>query len=80
MVDYGVPLLVYAVIVQNDPRKIAKLGPKMIMTFLVTAISVIVGAVVSAKLFSPLMNITEVPESYGALTASFIGGPETCLL
>lgn len=76
MVDYGVPLLVYAVIVQNDPRKIAKLGPKMIMTFLVTAISVIVGAVVSAKLFSPLMNITEVPESYGALTASFIGGPE----
>lgn len=76
MVNYGVPLLVFAVIVQNDPRKILKLGPKMITTFLVTAISIIAGAVISALLFGGLMNIPEVPESYGTMVASFIGGPE----
>lgn len=76
MVNYGVPLLVYAVIVQNDPRKILKLGPKMIMTFLVTAVSIIGGAVISAMLFGGLMNIPEIPESYGTMVASFIGGPE----
>lgn len=76
MVNYGVPLLVYAVIVQNDPRKILKLGPKMIMTFLVTAASIILGAVLSAMLFGGLMNIPEIPESYGTMVASFIGGPE----
>lgn len=76
MVNYGVPLMVYAIIVQNDPRKIAKLGPKMIMTFLVTAASIIVGAIISAKAFGGLMNIPEIPESYGTMIASFIGGPE----
>lgn len=76
MVNYGVPLMVYAIIVQNDPRKIAKLGPKMIMTFLVTALSIIVGAIISAKVFGSLMNIPEIPESYGTMIASFIGGPE----
>lgn len=76
MVNYGVPLLVYAVIVQNDPRKILKLGPKMIRTFLVTAASIIGGAVISAMLFGGLMNIPEIPESYGTMVASFIGGPE----
>lgn len=76
MVNYGVPLLVYAVIVQNDPRKILKLGPKMVTTFLVTSASIIIGAIVSAMVFGNLMNITEIPESYGTIVASFIGGPE----
>lgn len=76
MVSYGVPLLVYAVITQNDPRKIAKLGPKMIATFLVTAASIIFGAIISAKMFGGLMDIPEIPQSYGTIVASFIGGPE----
>lgn len=76
MTTYGVPLLVYAVIVQSDPRKILKLGPKMITCFLVTAVSIILGAVVSAIIFHGKLGIPDIPETYGTLVASFIGGPE----
>lgn len=76
MTTYGVPLLVYAVIVQSDPRKILKLGPKMITCFLVTAASIILGAVVSAIIFHGKLGIPDIPETYGTLVASFIGGPE----
>ena len=76
MTTYGVPLLVYAVIVQSDPRKILKLGPKMIACFLVTAASIILGAVVSAVIFNGKLGIPDIPQTYGTLVASFIGGPE----
>lgn len=76
MTTYGVPLLVYAVIVQSNPRKILKLGPKMIACFLVTAASIILGTVISALIFNGKLGIGDIPETYGTLVASFIGGPE----
>ena len=76
MTNYGVPLLVFAVIVQCDPRRILKLGPKMIMTFLVTAISLIFGTLVGALLFAGKLGIPDIPETFGTLLSSFIGGPE----
>lgn len=76
MTNYGVPLLVFAVIVQCDPRRILKLGPKMIMTFLITSISLIFGTFVGAMIFAGKLGIPDIPETFGTLLSSFIGGPE----
>lgn len=76
---YCVPLLVFCVLVQSDARKILKLGPKMILTFLVTAVSIIIGISTGAILFHNKLNIPEAAQTFGALTGSFIGGPENWL-
>lgn len=76
MMNMGVPILIYLSCVQNDARKILKLGPKLLGVYIATAVSIVVGIVAAAVLFIGKLNIPEAGGTFGSLTGSFIGGPE----
>ena len=76
MMDYGVPLLIFTAVVQSDARKMLKLGPKLLTVYVLTCVSIILGMVVSAVVFASKLNIPEMGATMGAVTGSFIGGPE----
>lgn len=76
IMNMGVPMLIYLACVSNDARKIAKLGPKLLGVYVMTAVSIVLGIVIAAVIFVGKLNIPEVGGTFGALTGSFIGGPE----
>ena len=75
MTDYGVPLLIFTAVVQSDGRKMLKLGPKLLLVYVLTCISIILGMIVAGVAFASKLNIPEMGGTMAAVTGSFIGGP-----
>ena len=76
IMNFGVPILIYLACVSNDIRKTKKLGKKLIGVYVATALTIMIGIFVGAILFSGKLNIPEAGNTFGAFSASFIGGPE----
>lgn len=68
---YAVPIAIALLLFQADIREVIKLGPKLILAFVVGAISTTIGAIVAAFAFDlgPQSWI-----AYGMLTGTYIGG------
>lgn len=66
-VSIAVPLLLF----QADIRKVVKVGPKILLCFLVGSLATVIGAIVGALVF----NIgPETWKAYGMFTGTYIGG------
>lgn len=71
--DALLPAMILLLLFKCDIRKIIKLGPKLLLTFVVSALSIAIGFVVAFLIFQATLD----PEAYkalGALTASWTGG------
>lgn len=71
--DALLPAMILLLLFKCDLRKIIKLGPKLLLTFVVAALSIALGFVVAFAVFQAALD----PEAYkalGALAASWTGG------
>lgn len=71
-----IPFMIFTIALQSDIRKIAKLGPKLLLVFFSATLSICIGMVVVCQLFATPLGLEQVPESFGTWTASFTGGIE----
>ena len=68
------PSMIFLMLLDADIRTIAKLGKKMIFTFLLATVSIMIGFVISYSIFHNYLIGNETWKSFGALCGSWIGG------
>lgn len=71
--DALLPAMILLLLFQCDVRKIMKLGPKLLLTFVVTAVSIFLGFVVAYLVLQKTLD-PEAWKALGALSASWTGG------
>lgn len=71
--DALLPAMIPLLLFQCDVRKIIKLGPKLLLTFVVTAFSIFLGFVVAFLILQKVLD-PEAWKALGALSASWTGG------
>ena len=71
--DALLPAMILLLLFKCDIRKIIKLGPKLLLTFLVTTVSIVIGFVVAYLVFRAALD-AEAWKALGALSASWTGG------
>lgn len=71
--DALLPAMILLLLFQCDVRKIIKLGPKLLLTFVVTAFSIFLGFVVAFLILQKVLD-PEAWKALGALSASWTGG------
>lgn len=71
--DALLPAMILLLLFRCDVRKIVRLGPKLLLTYLVTAISIVIGFIVSYLLFQGLLDDGSW-RGLAALSASWTGG------
>lgn len=76
IINYMVPFMVFCISIQCDFQKMIKIGPKLLLTFLLTCVTVCVGVIAAFKLFSPVLGFEQPAESFGIYTAAYTGGIE----
>lgn len=67
------PAMILLMLFKCDIRQIVRLGPKLLLTFAVTALSIIIGFVISFLLLHSTLD-PEAWKALGALNASWTGG------
>jgi len=68
------PSMIFLMLLEADIRTIAKLGKKMIFTFMLATISIIIGFIISYGIFHNYLDGNEAWKSFGALCGSWTGG------
>jgi uncharacterized membrane protein len=68
------PSMIFLMLLDADIRTIAKLGKKMIFTFLLATVSIMIGFIISYGIFHNYLIGNETWKSFGALCGSWIGG------
>lgn len=71
--DALLPAMILLLLFKCDLRKIVKLGPKLLLTFSVAALSIVLGFVVAHLLLQAALD-PEADKALGALAASWTGG------
>ncbi|GAA1197331.1 DUF819 domain-containing protein [Prauserella alba] len=71
--DALLPAMILLLLFKCDIRKIIKLGPKLLLTFVISALSIAVGFVVAFLIFQATLE-GEAYKALGALAASWTGG------
>jgi uncharacterized membrane protein len=71
--DALLPAMIFLLLFKCDLRKIIKLGPKLLLTFFVTALSIVMGFVVAYLVLNSALH-PEANKALGALAASWTGG------
>jgi uncharacterized membrane protein len=71
--DALLPAMILLMLFKCDVRQIIKLGPKLVLTFAVTAASIIIGFIVSYLILHSSLD-PEAWKALGALNASWTGG------
>lgn len=71
--DALLPAMILLLLFKCDIRRIIKLGPKLLLTFVVTALSIVVGFVIAFLLLQATLD-GEAHQALGALAASWTGG------
>lgn len=71
--DALLPAMILLLLFQCDVRKIIKLGPKLLLTFVVTSLSIFAGFVVAYLILQNVLD-PEAWKALGALSASWTGG------
>ena len=71
--DVALPAMIFLFLFGCDLRKIIKLGPKLLLTFFVTALSLAVGVVTVYAVFQGALH-EESWKAFGAMLASWTGG------
>jgi uncharacterized membrane protein len=71
--DALLPAMILLLLFKCDLRKIIKLGPKLLLTFFVAALSIVLGFVVTYLIFQGALE-DGAAKALGALTASWTGG------
>ncbi len=72
--DALLPSMIFLMLLDADIRTIAKLGKKMIFTFLIATSSIMIGFIISYGIFHNYLDGNETWKSFGALCGSWIGG------
>lgn len=67
------PAMVFLFLLQCDIKKIIQLGPKLLITFFVTAVSIFAAFILSFLIFQPLLP-EDSDKALGALLGSWTGG------
>lgn len=73
--DAILPAMIFLMLLRADLRDIAKLGPRMIISFFTASITIMVGFVVSYLLFKNHLA-SNAPLTFGALAGSWVGGTQ----
>ncbi len=68
------PSMIFLMLLEADIRTIAKLGKKMIFTFMLATTSIMMGFIISYSIFHNYLDGNEAWKSFGALCGSWIGG------
>ncbi|MGW8169407.1 MAG: DUF819 family protein [Sulfurovaceae bacterium] len=68
------PSMIFLMLLDADIRTIAKLGKKMIFTFMLATSSIMIGFIISYSIFHNYLEGNETWKSFGALCGSWIGG------
>ncbi len=68
------PSMIFLMLLDADIRTIAKLGKKMIFTFMLATTSIMIGFIISYSIFHNYLDGNETWKSFGALCGSWIGG------
>ncbi len=71
--DALLPAMILLLLFRCDVRKIVRLGPKLLLTFAVTAVSIVIGFIVSYLIFQGLLDEGSW-RGLAALSASWTGG------
>ncbi|MCR3722479.1 MULTISPECIES: DUF819 family protein [Prauserella salsuginis group] len=71
--DALLPAMILLLLFKCDIRKIIKLGPKLLLTFVISALSIAVGFVIAFLIFQATLE-GEAYKALGALAASWTGG------
>lgn len=71
--DALLPAMILLLLFKCDVRKIIRLGPKLLITYVVTALSLVIGFVVTFLIFKAALD-PEAWKALGALNASWTGG------
>lgn len=71
--DALLPAMILLLLFKCDIRRIIKLGPKLLLTFFVTAVSIVIGFVVAYLVFRAALD-SEAWKALGALSGSWTGG------
>ncbi len=67
------PAMIFLMLLRADLRDIAKLGPRMILSFFAATFTIIIGFVISFVLFKGFLA-DNAPLTFGSLAGSWIGG------
>ncbi len=67
------PSMIFLMLLRADLRDIAKLGPRMILSFFAASISIVIGFLISFTLFKGVLA-DNAALTFGALAGSWIGG------
>lgn len=73
--DAILPAMIFLMLLRADLRDIAKLGPRMIISFFTASITIMIGFVVSYILFKNHLA-SNAPLTFGALAGSWVGGTQ----
>ncbi|MFA5501410.1 MAG: DUF819 family protein [Sulfurovaceae bacterium] len=68
------PSMIFLMLLEADIRTIAKLGKKMIFTFILATVSIMMGFIISYGIFHNYLDGHEAWKSFGALCGSWTGG------
>lgn len=71
--DALLPAMILLLLFKCDIRRIIKLGPKLLLTFFVAAVSIVIGFVVAYLVFRAALD-SEAWKALGALSGSWTGG------
>ncbi len=69
------PAMIFLMLLRADLRDIAKLGPRMILSFFAATLSIVIGFVISFTVFKGALD-PNAPMTFGALAGSWIGGTQ----
>ncbi len=67
------PAMIFLMLLRADLRDIAKLGPRMILSFFAATLSIVLGFIVSFTIFKGFLA-DNAAQTFGALAGSWIGG------
>lgn len=73
--DAILPSMIFLMLLRADLRDIAKLGPRMIISFFTATMTIMVGFVVAFVLFKGYLA-DNAPQTFGALAGSWVGGTQ----
>ena len=68
------PSMIFLMLLEADIRTVAKLGRKMIFTFILATVSIMMGFIISYGIFHNYLDGNEAWKSFGALCGSWTGG------
>ena len=73
--DAILPSMIFVMLFRADPRDIAKLGPRMIISFFTATFTIMIGFVVAFIIFKGSLA-SNAPLTFGALAGSWVGGTQ----